>query len=77
MPYTVTTSHPDCSGFGVTKDDDGALMGCHPTQAEANEQMAALYAAETVHEIDDQLDDMADWQEKHQEIHDRAVRTPR
>ena len=33
--------------------------------------------AETVHEIDEQLDDMAEWQEKHQEIHDRAARTPR
>jgi len=33
--------------------------------------------ATTVHEIDDQLDDMAAWQEKHQELHDRTVRTPR
>ena len=33
--------------------------------------------AETVHEIDEQLDDMAEWQEKHQEFHDRAARTPR
>ena len=33
--------------------------------------------AETVHEIDEQLDDMAEWQEKHQEIHDRSARTPR
>ena len=33
--------------------------------------------AETVHDIDEQLDDMAEWQEKHQEIHDRAARTPR
>ena len=33
--------------------------------------------AETVQAIDDQLDDMAEWQEKHQEIHDRASRTPR
>ena len=33
--------------------------------------------AETVHEIDDQLDDMAEWQEKHQEFHDRVARTPR
>ncbi len=33
--------------------------------------------AETVHEIDEQLDDMAEWQEKHQEIHDRTARTPR
>ena len=35
------------------------------------------YIAETVSEIDEQLDDMAEWQEKHQEIHDRASRTPR
>ena len=34
-------------------------------------------SAETVHEIDEQLDDMAEWQEKHQEIHDRSARTPR
>jgi hypothetical protein len=33
--------------------------------------------ATTVHEIDDQLDDMAAWQEKHQELHDRPARTPR
>ena len=33
--------------------------------------------ADTVHEIDEQLDDMAEWQEKHQEFHDRAARTPR
>ena len=33
--------------------------------------------ATTVHEIDDQLDDMAAWQEKHQELHDRTARTPR
>ena len=33
--------------------------------------------ATTVHEIDDQLDDMAAWQEKHQELHDQTVRPPR
>ena len=33
--------------------------------------------ATTVHEIDDQLDDLVEWQEDHQEIHDRAARTPR
>ena len=33
--------------------------------------------ATTVHEIDDQLDDMAVWQEKLQKFHDRAARTPR
>ena len=30
--------------------------------------------ATTVHEIDDQLDDMAAWQEQHQELHDRTAR---
>ena len=30
--------------------------------------------ATTVHEIDDQLDDMAAWQEQHQELHDRTPR---
>ena len=33
--------------------------------------------AATVHDIDDQLDDLVDWQEHHQELHDRAARTPR
>ena len=33
--------------------------------------------AETVHEIDDQLDDLVEWQEDHQKLHDRADRTPR
>ena len=33
--------------------------------------------ATTVHEIDDQLDDMAVWQEQHQEFHDREAQTPR
>jgi hypothetical protein len=33
--------------------------------------------AATVHEIDAQLDDLVEWQEDHQKLHDRAVRTPR
>ena len=33
--------------------------------------------ATTVHEIDDQLDGITVWQEKHQEFHDRKARTPR
>ena len=33
--------------------------------------------ATTVDDIDEQLDEMAEWQEKHQEQHDRAARTPR
>ncbi len=32
---------------------------------------------ETVHEIDEQLDEVTEWQEDHQEYHDRKARTPR
>jgi len=32
--------------WAVIKDSDGSVEGCHPTQAKANKQMAALYAAE-------------------------------
>ena len=46
MPYSVTQTHPECPDYAVIKDDDGQLMGCHPTKAEANEQVVALYAAE-------------------------------
>ena len=33
--------------------------------------------AATVHEIDDQLDDLVEWQEDHQKLHDQTARTPR
>ena len=46
-----------------------------PAHGKAIAKLEAI--AETVHEIDEQLDDMAEWQEKHQEIHDRTARTPR
>jgi hypothetical protein len=32
--------------WAVIKDSDGSVEGCHPTQAKANKQLAALYAAE-------------------------------
>ena len=31
----------------------------------------------TGHEIDEQLDDLVEWREDHQKLHDRADRTPR
>ncbi len=46
MPYSIETEHPECSGWAVTKDDDGSLMGCHETQEEANAQLTALNIAE-------------------------------
>lgn len=47
MPYHISEDAADCDGFAVVKDGDGEVMGCHDTQADAEEQMAALYANET------------------------------
>lgn len=44
MPWHLSDSHPDCSGWAVVKDSDGSLAGCHDTKAEAQAHMAALYA---------------------------------
>lgn len=46
MPYHVTQDAEGCDGYAVVKDADGEIMGCHDTEAEANDQMAALYANE-------------------------------
>lgn len=48
MPWHVTKSS-ECSDdtpWAVVKDSDGTVEGCHATEAEANEQMRALYANE-------------------------------
>lgn len=49
MPYSVVENHEGCpsdSLWGVVKDADGELMGCHPSESEALDQVAALYASE-------------------------------
>lgn len=53
MPYHIENNNAACSGFAVVKDDDGEVMGCHRSQAQAERQMAALYAAEDIDEEDD------------------------
>ena len=45
MPYTVRPGGDECP-FEVVKSDSGERMGCYNTQAEADDQVAALYAAE-------------------------------
>ena len=42
MPYHMG-KHPKCNGVAVIKDSDGKLMGCHPNEAAAKKQLAALY----------------------------------
>lgn len=52
MPWHVESDNPECEGFAVVKDDDGAIEGCHATEEAANDQLAALYAAEAELEAD-------------------------
>ena len=47
MPYSITTKHEDCDGFGVVKDDDNKLMGCHDSREKAEKQITALNIAES------------------------------
>lgn len=49
MPWHVVEGDAGCSisePWGVRKDDDNSLSGCHGSEAEAVGQIAALYAAE-------------------------------
>ena len=49
MPWHVVEEDAGCSisePWGVRKDDDNSLSGCHGSEAEAVAQIAALYAAE-------------------------------
>lgn len=46
MPWHIESDHPDCQGFAVVKDDDLEVEGCHRTKAQAEAQLAALYASE-------------------------------
>lgn len=46
MPWHISNKHKECSGFAVVKDDNGEVVGCHKTEADAKAQLAALYASE-------------------------------
>ena len=45
MPYFISDSNPDCSGWAVEKED-GEILGCHATKQEAIDQMVAVSIAE-------------------------------
>ncbi|MGA1111074.1 MAG: HK97 family phage prohead protease [Ilumatobacteraceae bacterium] len=47
MPYFVTNSSAECSGWAVVKDD-GEVMGCHQTKADAVDQMIAISLEEGI-----------------------------
>lgn len=48
MPYSKERGHSECDGgqVAVVKDDDGEVMGCHATENDADDQIAALEAEE-------------------------------
>ena len=45
MPYFISDSNPDCSGWAVEKED-GEVIGCHATKESAVDQMVAVSIAE-------------------------------
>jgi len=48
MPYSIgERGSYGCSGYPVIKDDDNTVMGCHPTMAEARNQITAINMSES------------------------------
>jgi HK97 family phage prohead protease len=47
MPYFIEDDNADCSGWATVKQD-GEVMGCHQTKADAIDQMVALSIAEGI-----------------------------
>lgn len=59
MPYDIKKDHPDCPAskpYGVVKEDDGKLMGCHESKAKAQKQIAAIYVSESKSETETEND---------------------
>jgi nitrate reductase cytochrome c-type subunit len=46
MPYSVVSNHPDCEGYAVVKDANNEVLGCHKTQAQAEDQLTAINISE-------------------------------
>lgn len=63
MPYKIVKSDqcPDSKPYAVVKKDGGKVMGCHPSEAAAKKQMAAIYVNEGDRSIRAQL---RDWVKK-------------
>jgi hypothetical protein len=64
VPYSIVQDHPDCGAdtpWAVVQTDTSELMGCHPTEASAGEQLAALNAEETEEQPADDGDESMDY----------------
>jgi HK97 family phage prohead protease len=42
MPWHLESDNPRCSGWAVVQNDNGKVVGCHKTKADAQKQLAAL-----------------------------------
>ncbi|WP_329336083.1 hypothetical protein OG252_13085 [Streptomyces sp. NBC_01352] len=61
VPYRIEQDHPDCGAdtpWAVVQTDTSELVGCHDTEAAANEQLAELAAEEPDEPADDGDDSM-------------------
>lgn len=45
MPYGKDPSNSECDGIAVVNEETGEVMGCHDTESEADDQLAALAIA--------------------------------
>jgi hypothetical protein len=64
VPYSTVQDHPDCGAdtpWAVVQTDTNELMGCHATEAEAEEQLAALAANEDDDANEEPEDDDLDY----------------
>jgi len=70
MPWTKVEGHSDCDSgeIAVVKESDGEVEGCHSTEEEANEQIAALEASE-----DDKMDAVANNLDRIERLLDEAA----
>jgi len=46
MPWHIEADNAACDGYAVVKDGTSEVEGCHRTRAQAERQLAALYASE-------------------------------
>lgn len=61
MPWHIQNNHSECpSGrpWAVVKDGTGEVEGCHPSREAANDQLAALHAAEADQELQTMANDI-------------------
>ncbi|MFD8226835.1 hypothetical protein ACFV16_21985 [Streptomyces massasporeus] len=60
MPWHKERGHADCPSdkpWAVVEDSDGSVSGCHASESDADDQLAALYAAEGDHAVTSATDE--------------------